>query len=285
MIAVTGALGKTGRAIIRKLANQGLQVRGLVRSHQQASDVIEAGAAEAMQIDLLEPSSLVPAFTGVRALYHICPNVHPGEVEIGKNAIRAAKQVGVERFVLHSVLHPLTQAMPHHWNKLLVEEQLVNSGLGFTILQPASYMQNVLGEMWRVRLRSQYHVPYSVAAKFSPVDLLDVAEEAAMVLTTPNHDGASYELSGPEIHTPKTMAHEMGAAFGKMVTAVQADLDEWRKGKDLDEPRTELLIKMFEYYEKHGLWGNSRVLADLLGRAPTRLREFLFRIVQEGAPI
>jgi uncharacterized protein YbjT (DUF2867 family) len=283
MIAVTGALGKTGRAIIRKLASQGLPVRGLVQSHQQASDVIEAGAAEAMQIDLLEPSSLVPAFAGVRALYHICPNVHPGEVEIGKNAISTAQQAGVERFVLHSVLHPLTQAMPHHWNKLLVEEQLINSGLGFTILQPASYMQNVLGEMWRVRLRSQYHIPYSVEARFSPVDLLDVAEAAAIVLTMPDHDGAIYELAGPEIHTPKTMAHEMGAAFGKMVTAVQVDLEEWRKGKDLDEPRTELLIKMFEYYEKHGLWGNSRVLADLLGRAPTRLREFLFRIVQEGA--
>lgn len=283
MIAVTGAHGKTGRAIIRELASQGLHVRGLVRSHQQASDVIEAGAAEAMQIDLLEPSSLVSAVAGVRALYHICPNVHPGEVEIGKCAISAAQQAGVERFVLHSVLHPLTQAMPHHWNKLLVEEQLINSGLGFTILQPASYMQNVLGEMWRVRLRSQYHIPYSVEAKFSPVDLLDVAEAAAIVLTTPNHDGAIYELAGPEIHTPETMAHEMGAAFGKMVTAVQVDLDEWRKGKDLDEPRTELLIKMFEYYEKHGLWGNPRVLADLLGRAPTRLREFLFRIVQEGA--
>ena len=283
MIAVTGAGGKTGRAMIQELASRGQRVRALVWSEQQASAAIEAGAAEAVRVDLLEPSSLMPAFAGAQAIYHICPNVHPGELEIGRNSITAAQQAGVERFVLHSVLHPHTQAMPHHWNKLLVEELLINSGLGFTILQPASYMQNVLGEWWRVRLRSQYHVPYSVAARFSPVDLLDVAEAAAIVLTTPNHDGAIYELAGPEIHTPETMAHEMGAAFGKLVTAVQVDLEEWRKGIDLDEPRTELLIKMFEYYASHGLWGNSRVLADLLGRRPTSLREFLFRIVQEGA--
>lgn len=283
MIVVTGAGGKTGRAMIQVLASRGQRVRALVRSEQQASAAIEAGAAEAVQVDLLEPSSLTPAFAGAQAIYHICPNVHPGELEIGRNSITAAQQAGVERFVLHSVLHPHTQAMPHHWNKLLVEELLINSGLGFTILQPASYMQNVLGEWWRVRLRSQYHVPYSVAARFSPVDLLDVAEAAAIVLTTPNHDGAIYELAGPEIHTPETMAHEMGEAFGKLVTAVQVDLEEWRKGIDLDEQRIEMLIRMFEYYASHGLWGNSRVLADLLGRRPTSLREFLSRIVQEGA--
>ena len=59
-------------------------------------------------------------------------------------AIRAAQSAGVERFVYHSVLHPQVEIMAHHWQKMRVEEQLFESGLSFTILQPAAYMQNVL---------------------------------------------------------------------------------------------------------------------------------------------
>lgn len=70
-----------------------------------------------------------------QGVYHICPNVHPQEVEIGRIAIDAARAAHVERFVFHSVLRPQIEAMPHHWRKLRVEEMLLASGLNFTILR------------------------------------------------------------------------------------------------------------------------------------------------------
>ena len=63
------------------------------------------------------------------SVYHVCPNVSPDEIAIGRVSIAAARSAGVEHFVYHSVLHPQTEAMPHHWLKLRVEEALITSGL------------------------------------------------------------------------------------------------------------------------------------------------------------
>ncbi len=124
-IAVTGAAGKTGRAIIRVLVGRGHPVRAVVRRPEQERAVQELGVQEVVIGDLREAMTLLRATHGVRAIYHICPNVSPDEVTIGEAAITAAQATGVERFVYHSVLHPQTEAMPHHWLKLRVEERLL----------------------------------------------------------------------------------------------------------------------------------------------------------------
>lgn len=282
MIVVTGAAGKTGQAVMEALHGQDQIVRAIVHRKEQLETV---DTQETMLADLRKPKQLRSAFRGARAVYHICPNVHPQEVEIGRNVLEAARKAEVQHFVLHSVLHPQIQAMPHHWNKLQVEQMLLESGMPFTILQPASYMQNVLPEWWRVRLLSQYHVPYSVDARFSPVDLLDVAEVAATVLTSSDHRGAIYELAGPEVHTPKSMAAELGEALGKLAMAVEVDRAEWEQHADMDQDRKDLLLKMFEHYDEHGLSGNPTVLDSLLGREPTRFRDFANRLVQEASDL
>lgn len=282
MILITGAGGKTGQMLVATLVERQEPVRALVRTSEQAGS---SPADETTIGDLLDPAALEKAYQGVRAVYHICPNVHPQELEIGKQALQAAQTAGVQHFILHSVLHPQIQALPHHWNKLLVEEQLINSGLPFTVLQPASYMQNLLPEWWRVRLRSQYHVPFAVTAKFSMVDLADVAEAAAEVLASDRHIGAIYELAGPEVHTPKSTANEMGEALGKLVTAVEIKPTDWEGAPDLEPERRAMLLQMFEYYSEHGLWGNAQVLGELLGRPPTRLRDYLNRLVRESSEL
>ena len=143
MILVTGAAGKTGLAVIRALAARDVPVRGLVHQEEYRVSVLEAGAQQALLGDLLNEKDLRVALAGVRVIYHIPPNVHPREVDIGDIAIQEASRAGVEHFVYHSVLHPQLEEMPHHWLKLRVEERLIASGLPFTILQPTAYMQNI----------------------------------------------------------------------------------------------------------------------------------------------
>ena len=65
----------------------------------------------------------------------------------------AARRAGIRHLVYHSVLHPQVEAMPHHWQKMRVEEQLFAAGLPYTILQPAAYMQNVLAHRVQERVR------------------------------------------------------------------------------------------------------------------------------------
>src|SRR4030066_1973316 len=116
MILVTGASGKTGQAVVAALARSGAPTRALVRRPSQIEMMTHLGAREGMAADLRLTPELRRAAEGIHAVYHICPNVSPDEIEIGRSVIAAAKEAGVEHFVLHSVLHPQTEQMPHHWN-------------------------------------------------------------------------------------------------------------------------------------------------------------------------
>jgi uncharacterized protein YbjT (DUF2867 family) len=287
MILVTGAAGKTGRAVIQALVARGHSVRALVHRPEQARPLEALGAQESVSGDMRLPATLESAARGVQAIYHICPNVSPDEVKIGQFAIAAARKAGVQCFVFHSVLHPHVEAMPHHWYKLRVEEQLFASGLSYAILQPAAYMQNVLAHWDQVVEEGIYPVPYSVEARISLVDLEDVAEAAATVLTSPGHAGAIYELVGPEGLTQVEIARTLEAQLGRSVRAQQVPLGEWEeraRNAGLGTYPVEALIRMFQYYDRHGFWGNPRVLGWLLGRPPVTFAGFVERTARERLP-
>ncbi len=280
MILVTGAAGKTGRAVLRALSRGGVSARALVRRADQEEAVRKAGAGETIRGDFRDPHAMARATGGTAAVYHICPNVSPDEIEIGRTILTAARRAGVGRFVYHSVLHPQAEAMPHHWRKLRVEEQLFESGLPYIILQPVAYMQNVLGSWRRIAGEGIYPVPYPAETRLGAVDLEDVAEVAARVLTEPGHLGATYELCGAEALDQAQTAAVLAEVLGRPVRAVTVPLEAWRTqalSAGLDDDACETLIAMFRYYERHGFTGNSNVLRWLLGREPTSFREFVER--------
>src|ERR1700675_4805144 len=100
--------------------------------------------------------------------------------------------------------------MPHHWAKLRGEGMLLSSALDFTILQPTAYMQNSLAQWDLMKRDSIYRVPYPIETRLSLVDLDDVAEAAALVLTNDGHSDATYELVG----TTPTNQIEIAETFG-----------------------------------------------------------------------
>jgi len=284
MVVVTGAAGKTGRAVIRALAVRGALVRAVVHRPGQARLVEELGAHQAVVGDMRRKSTMDGAVGGVRAIYHICPNVHPEEDAIGRTAIDAARSAGVQCFVYHSVLHPQVKDMPHHWLKMKVEQQLFRSGLDFTILQPAAYMQNVLSQWEDVLQQSIYAVPYAVETRLGMVDLEDVAEAAAIVLTEPGHGGATYELVGPQVLSQTEFAEILSQELGRQVCAETIPTSTWKsraRNSGLSDYQVNTLVAMFRYYERFGFWGSPRVLTWLLGRRPTTFASFVGRVAQK----
>jgi NAD(P)H dehydrogenase (quinone) len=278
VIAVMGSAGKTGRAVVRALARDGAAVRGVVRRPEQRGPVLDLGAREAVVADLRDGAAVRAALDGVRAVYHLAPNVHPDEELIGTTVIAAAGQAGVERFVFHSVLHPQVEEMPHHWTKLRVEERLFASVLAYTVLQPGAYVQNVLGQLGSVMATGIYPVPYAVDAPFALVDLEDVAEAAASVLTGEGHAGATYELAGSHLVTMADVAAALTRHLQRPIVARRLDPKAWASTASSLTPYTrDALHAMFRYYDRHGLVGNGAVLRMLLGRPPTGLDECLRR--------
>jgi uncharacterized protein YbjT (DUF2867 family) len=285
MILLTGAAGKTGRAILQALSPKGIPVRALVHRAGQVPIMEALGATEAIVGDFLDRSTLDEAFQGIKKVYHICPNVSPDEFSIGENVLTAAKSAHIQHFVYHSVLHPQTKDMPHHWKKYRVEELIFASGLPFTILQPAVYMQNILARWDSIINQGLYPIPYPVETRISLVDLDDLAQVAAIVLTGSGHENATYELVGTPPLPQTEVAETLSEGLALPVSAQEISIETWEKGAretGLGDYQVETLSKMFRYYARFGLVGNPNVLTWLLGRQPTSLPAFIASVVHRN---
>jgi uncharacterized protein YbjT (DUF2867 family) len=198
--------------------------------------------------------------------------------------VAAARAQGVARFVYHSVLHPQVEAMPHHWAKMRVEEMLFASGLAPTILQPAAYMQNILGGWRSIRDDGVFRVPYPVETRLSLVDLADVADAAAVVLMNDGHAGATYEIAGTGPLSQAEVAAAISAVLRRHVRAEAETVDAWEmraRVAGVGEHERSTLAAMFRYYAQHGLIGNANTLRWILDRAPRDLTEFLSRAARQ----
>jgi len=281
MILVTSAAGKTGQAVIRALVARGVAVRAFVRSAAHRELLKTIGATDVVIGALDDDAALLRAMHETDAVYHICPNVSPHELAYADAVIAAAEAAEVPRLVYHSVLHPQVEAMPHHFAKMRVEEMLFSSELDWTILQPAAYMQNILGELDRIRNDGVYRVPYPVETPLSLVDLDDVGAVAALVLTQDGHAHATYELAGTPPQSPLDVAEAFAAALGREVRAEAESIKTWQaraRTGGMDEHAVTALTKMFVSYAGDGLKGNPNVLRWLLGRDPVTLAAFAAKV-------
>jgi uncharacterized protein YbjT (DUF2867 family) len=286
MILVTGAGRKTGVAALKALVARGATVRAFVRSTLHHAALNAIGVHDIVVGEMDDPHAWSQAVAGTSAVYHICPNMSPQELPFAKALVAAAVVHGIRRLAYHSVLHPHIEAMPHHWAKLRVEEMLFSSGLDITILHPTAYMQNSLAEWDHMVGEGIYRVPYPVDTKLSLVDLNDVAEAAALVLTEAGHSGASYELVGTPPVSQIEVAETFGRALQRDVRAEAALIEVWSRrarNASMGDYQRETLTKMFQAYARDGLKGNPNVLGWLLKRPPTSLAAFAARMAAAHA--
>jgi uncharacterized protein YbjT (DUF2867 family) len=281
MILITGAGGKTGRSLVKVLSKVET-VCAFVYREEYVPVLKSLGAEKVIVGNMRDESAIRLAMDGVRAIYHICPNMSPDEEVIGRLVIDKAHKAKVEHFVYHSVLHPQTEKMHHHWGKLHVEELIFESGLSFTILQPAPYMQNWLAGWKSIVEDGVLRVPYSVDSKFSFVDLEDVAEAAKIVLVEQNHINAIYELVGTLPLSHVEVAEIFSHALKRNVRAEKEEIRDWNmRVRGMSEYAMQNLVRMFEYYDQWGLVGNPNVLKWILECEPTSMESFIDRIAKE----
>ncbi len=167
--------------------------------------------------------------------------------------------------------------MPHHWQKMRVEELLFTAGMDFTILQPCAYMQNILSGWGSIKENGVYSVPYSVSARISVVDLEDIGTAAAKIMSEKGHHNAIYECCGPQPLTQTEVAELLSEVLDRPVQAETEKLKSWigrAQNTGMEKYQVDTLAKMFNYYDKYGLVGNSRVLEFILGKPPRTLKEF-----------
>lgn len=220
-VAVIGGHGKTGRAVTAALDALGVGTTPLGRA---------------------DWPDLASGVAGCEAAYVIAPNLHPDEPAYVASVLSALRDAGVGRVAYHSVASPYVPAMPHHLGKAAAEDLVRRSGLAWTVLQPGAYLQNL-------DLSGPLDLPYSPDVPFGFLDLADLGRAAALVLTEPGHEGATYELA-TRVATVRELADEAGVPVRRV-----------------PDPGTHpWLSAMFSYYDDHGLPVGTRVLEALLAR-------------------
>ncbi|MEV6734156.1 MULTISPECIES: NAD(P)H-binding protein [unclassified Streptomyces] len=209
MIVVTGATGNVGWPLTRALAEAGEQVTAVSRHAAPVPDGVRHLAA-----DLAEPAGLEPALAGAKALFLLLsgdlhgPGTGPAEI------VARAAAGGVRRVVLLSTQGVATRPFGATRIAMRALEDVVReSGLEWAILRPGGFASNAL--WWAGSVRAQR----VVAAPFGDVgvpiiDPVDIAEVAAACLLEDRYVGGVYELTGPEVITPRRQAQAIATALG-----------------------------------------------------------------------
>jgi uncharacterized protein YbjT (DUF2867 family) len=272
VIVVTAAGGKTGTAVTGALAARGVPVRGVVGTPGPRPELAAAGAEIAVA-DLRDVATLEPLLVGAEALYLIWPNFSPGEDDGARALFAAARRAGVPRVVYHSVLRPQARAMPHHAAKDAAEEALDASGLAWRVLQPCAYADNLDPQLAEVAASGRFRSPWGLLRAQSLVDLRDVAEAAAVLLTEDGLDGGTFEAAGPRPLTAPEIAIVLSVWLDREVTAV--DVVPTGPVPPATDFAARCLRRMFDHYRAYGFTGSPRVLEALLGRPARTLGEHL----------
>lgn len=202
-LLIVGATGTLGRQVARRAIDEGHKVRCLVRSPKRAAFLKEWGA-ELVKGDLCKPQSLTGAMEGVTAVIDAATSRATDSLTIkqvdwdGKVAlIQAAKTAGVERFIFFSILdadqYPQVPLMEI---KRCTELFLVESGINYTILRLAGFMQGLIGQYGIPILENQ---PVWVTSNSSPVaymDTQDIAKFAIRSLSVPETQKQAFPVVG-----------------------------------------------------------------------------------------
>lgn len=283
-ILVTSSTGLTGKAVVKAMASMGIEVRAMVHSDKKVKEMLSLGATDTIAGNIASYDDLLTAMRGMDAVYYICPTAREDEAEIGKMAIKAAKEAGINRFIYQSVLHSIEPELPHHIQKLEIERELVDSGLVFTIVQPAPFMQNILNAK-EALVRNKVFVQkfFTGSGSTNRINLIDVEDfgsciaEIALGIT---YHYATLELCGPDNLTASEMLSTMGHVLGQEINMKYISDDEIRKSmseRSVSEYSIETLLKMFHHYNGGDFCGSDFVASVILKRKPTTFTEFLNR--------
>ncbi|MEV5778521.1 NmrA/HSCARG family protein [Streptomyces antimycoticus] len=249
-IAVFGATGQQGGAVVDALLDRGARVRALVRSPE--SDRARALATRGVELTTVridDPASVVTALEAVDAFYFMTPEANSlkeieEEVRVGTTLVDAAVAARVPHVVFNSVFGAdRVTGVPHHDSKHRIEEHLRHSGLRTTMVRPTGFMENFANVMApRVEdgtMVLRMPLPEDVPLKL--ISIRDIGRIAtAVLLGTVDVPGGAVEAVGDELTGP-----QIAAAFG-----AYAGLPSRYEALPLSVLPNELDREMFRQFEK-----------------------------------
>jgi NAD(P)H dehydrogenase (quinone) len=279
-ILIIGAAGNNGVATLESLIqkNDGqYAIRAGVRSVEKGQQLQQQyPSIEAVVINLDAPATLAAAFEGVTKVFIIPGNVE-NRAQHAKNAIDAAVAAGsVKQVVLYSVVGAEWEAILFARQFREAEKYLEASGLPWTHLRTIWFQENFLGWADGVKQGAFY---FGVRdGQFAPLNVKDIGEIAANILTTSGHERKAYNVTGPELLSGQNIADTFSHITGRNVAYVSPDENTTLQsllGAGWPEWQAKGALELFEVFASNQAAVVSPDGEALLGRPLTKLADYL----------
>lgn len=278
-ILITGATGTVGKEVAIQLSIvDDVRVRAGVHSIIKGENLKRVPDVEVVEVDFKDQNSLHAAFTHVDKVFMVTPFTHD-QVEMAKTLVDEAKKTGVKHVVKLSAMG--ADAEPGiklgRWHRE-IEEYIINSGIAYTFLRPASFMQNYTNfDAASIRGEGRFYHPTG-NGKISCIDVRDIAAVAVEVLTGAGHEGKVYELTGPEALSNYEVADIISEVTGKQVEFVGVSEDAARSAMlehQMPEWMVDAMLELQRSYKENQFNKTTDTVQQLTGRPPYTFRQFV----------
>jgi NADH dehydrogenase len=212
MILVTGGTGFIGHSLIRRLVDEGHDVRVLIRPSTKSPRLPRGVRVEAAISSLADERGLRAALVGVDTIYHLAgvnwldihADVRATEIEGTRNLLEMAQDAGAQRILYVSHLgadrasgYPVLKA------KGIAEERIRQSGMPYTILRsaivygPNDHFTTVLAQLLAAA-PGMMPMPGGGEALLQPLWVEDLVSCLTLSLEEEKAQDALIEVGGPE---------------------------------------------------------------------------------------
>jgi NAD(P)H dehydrogenase (quinone) len=280
---VSGAAGRLGQRVVAQLIESCNVAPARIVAATRAPEKLAALAARGVTVrraDFEDPASLAAALAGVDRMLLISTDSldRPGRrLSQHKAALQAARQAGVQHVVYTSMIKPDDSRVLFAPDHLDTEEALIASGMSWTILRNAWYMENLLATIPSVLEKGKWFTS-SGTGKLSHVAREDCARVAATVLASASTENAKHDVTGPEKRSIAEIAALVTELKGKPIEVVQvtdAQLIEGLQAAGFP-PAVAALFASFDANIREGKFDVvTSAVQQLTGKTPEKLRAFL----------
>jgi (4-alkanoyl-5-oxo-2,5-dihydrofuran-3-yl)methyl phosphate reductase len=207
---ITGATGSIGSLVVKRMLQQDIRPRILVRDIDKARRLYD-DCVDITVGDLANGGSLAAALEGVEALFLV--NSGPDLAARDGSAARAAFNAGVQRIVKLSTFDVEQGVGTGIWHAQ-GEAAIRATGIGFTFVRPTGFMNNAL--FWAPSIKADGVVRSATGeGKIAFIHPDDIADTVTAALITPDHNQESLSISGPAALSYAEMTAIIGQAIGR----------------------------------------------------------------------
>ncbi|UCD93205.1 MAG: SDR family oxidoreductase [Methanobacteriota archaeon] len=230
-ILVTGATGTVGSEVVRQLSARGVNVCACCHTLSKA-DMIRGPGVEIKETDYTRLDTVEAAFKGSEKLFLVTTPLIDNLMEITPQLVEEAKKAGIKHIVKLSNMDMFTEEEakipPIGWHRQ--EERIIEeSGIPYTFLRPAGFMQNFFMHVDTIKAQNAI---YTITGEGTEgfIDARDIAAVAVEALTGEGHEGKIYSITGPEAVSYDQAAEVLSDVLGRKITHVKMSEEDARKG-------------------------------------------------------